>query len=320
MKTHLLWIASFSLGLSIAPTRAADEKPTHQEVDPIKFDIGESGHLKTIAMDRNGNLLAGVSYIATGDSDYSFAVKTVNPEGQIIATWPMTDGLQPGMIHGCDNGLVYVAGGGKLAAFSAEGKLHKMIDTDEVSGQQAIASGIFVSDTYVFLALGMGNSTRATEDIWRFKLDLTEPKRIIERLYGCCSHIDLEVLNDQLLIGENSRHRVNVYDLDGKQLDTWGKRDRVSIEGFAACCNPCNTDIGPDGLIYTAESGVGRVKKYDAKGKFLGVVGFVDTTVFDGGSRLAAQSCYIPVEVNHDASRIYVLDVRTHFVRVLEKL
>ena len=62
------------------------------------------------------------------------------------------------------------------------------------------------------------------------------------------------------------------------------------------------------------------MKKYKPDGTFLGLVGFVDTTVFDQGSRLASQSCYIPVEVNKDGSRIYVMDVRTHFVRVLEKL
>lgn len=223
------------------------------------------------------------------------------------------------MIHGCDDGLVYVAGGGKLAAFNAEGKLLNTIDTDAVCGKQAVAAGIYVTQTHVFLALGFGNSTRATEDVYRFKRDLTEPKMIIERLYGCCSHIDIEVTAKEIIIGENSRHRVNRYDLDGKQIGTWGQRDRVNLEGFTACCNPCNTDIGPDGVYYAAESGVGRVKKYTADGKFLGLVGYVDTTKFDGGSALAAQSCYIPIEVNADASRIFVMDVRTHFIRVLEK-
>ena len=73
-----------------------------------------------------------------------------------------------------------------------------------------------------------------------------------------------------------------------------------------------------DALLYTAESGVGRVKKYTADGRYLGMVGYVDTTEFDRGSRLAAQSCYIPVEVNRDASRIYIMDVRAHIIRVLE--
>lgn len=257
--------------------------------------------------------------LAPKDDGHTFAVKIVSPEGQVVATWPMLDGLEPKMIHGCEDGLVYVAGGGKIAAFNAEGKMLKSIDTDAVCGQRALASGLYVTPTHVFLALGFGNSTRATEDLWRFKRDLTEPKMIVERLYGCCSHIDLEVTAKEILIGENSRHRVNRYDFDGKPIDTWGKRDRVNLEGFTACCNPCNSDLGPDGVYYAAESGVGRVKKYATDGKFLGLVGYVDTTKFDNGSALAAQSCYIPIEVNADASRIYVMDVRAHIIRVLEK-
>jgi len=262
-------------------------------------------------------LMRGGSAGSSGDTAY--ALKVVSPEGKVLSTWPMQDGLQPKMIHGCDDGLVYVAGGGKMAAFTAEGKLLKMIDTDAVSGQQATAAGIYVTQTHVFLALGVGNSLRATEDVWRFKRDLSEPKRIIERLFGCCSHIDIEVTAKEILIGENSRHRVNRYDLDGKQTGTWGKRDRTSLEGFTACCNPCNHDIGPGGVFYAAESGVGRVKKYSTDGKYLGLVGYVDTTKFDGGSALAAASCYIPIEVNADASRIYVMDVRAQIIRVLEK-
>ena len=138
----------------------------------------------------------------------------------------------------------------------------------------------------------------------------------MQRQFGCCSHLDLDTKDDLLLIAENSRHRVNRFSFDGERKDTWGRRDRESLKGFAACCNPVNFDFGPGDVLYTAESGVGRVKKYSADGKYLGMVGYVDTTVFDRGSRLASQSCYIPVEVNRDASRIYVMDVRAHIVRV----
>jgi hypothetical protein len=232
----------------------------------------------------------------------------------------MTDGLAPKMIFGCPDGTVYVAGGGRLAQFAESGRLIKQVDTDAIYGKKAAASGLCADSNSVYIAFGMGNSVRATEDIYRFNRDLTEPKQIVERQYGCCSHIDLRVVNDQLFIAENSRHRVNRFDLDGKQLGTWGKRDRESLEAFTACCNPCNFDLGTDGVLYTAESGVGRVKKYAPDGTFLGLVGFVDTTKFDKGGQLAATSCYIPMEVNHDASRIYVMDIRAHFIRVLAKV
>jgi hypothetical protein len=169
------------------------------------------------------------------------------------------------------------------------------------------------------VAFGDGFSLRATEDIVRFNRDFSQPKLIVQQQFGCCSHLDLDTQGDLLLIAENSRHRVNRVSFDGEKQDTWGQRDRESLAGFAACCNPVNFDFGPNGVLYTAESGVGRVKKYSADGKYLGMVGYVDTTEFDRGSRLASMSCYIPVEVNHDASRIYVMDVRAQIIRVLAR-
>lgn len=77
------------------------------------------------------------------------------------------------------------------------------------------------------------------------------------------------MMNDELLIAENSRHCVNRFDLDGKPLGKWGKRDRTGIEGFAACCNPVNIDIGPDNVLYTAESGIGRIKNTHPKASTL---------------------------------------------------
>ncbi len=249
---------------------------------------------------------------------HTYGILVVSPGGSVKAEWPMpNDGPHPKMIHACEDGTVYVAGHGKIASYDRDGKRLAMADIDKISDSKALAAGLFVSDKHVFLAVGTGNSMRATEDIYRFGRDLTGVKKIIEQQYGCCSHIDMQVMNGELLIAENSRHRVNRFNLDGEPLGRWGKRDRTGIEGFAACCNPVNIDIGPANVLYTAESGVGRIKKYTPDGKFLGVVGYVDTTEFDRGSKLAAQTCYIPIEVNKDASRIYVMDVRANLIRVL---
>jgi hypothetical protein len=80
-----------------------------------------------------------------------------------------------------------------------------------------------------------------------------------------------------------------------------------------------NFDFGPDGVLYTAESGLGRVKRYSPEGEFLGVVGFVDTTEYEKGSALAAASCYIPVEVAADGRRVFVMDIKANVIRVLEE-
>jgi hypothetical protein len=322
--------------------------PTHREVDPIKIDLSNNGKLETMAMDRSGTLLLGVSWSSNmgsksapptrpsregprgrGDNNHAnddgareYAVRLVSSEGTNLTTWK-TDGVKPSMIHACDDGEVYIAGSGQLLRLASDGKVISKIRFDDLlEGEYgtAHASGVTANDQYFFIAFGQGFSMRATEDIVRLNRDLTSPKLLIKQQFGCCSHIDLDVKNDVLYVAENSRHRVNRYSLDGEKIDTWGRRDRTSIEGFAACCNPVNFDWGPTGELFTAESGIGRVKRYSPDGKYLGLVGYVDTTKFDNGSQLAAMSCYIPVEVAKDGKRVFVMDVRANFVRVLDRI
>lgn len=280
---------------------------------------------RNLSPEERRRLMAGRGRPYTGDPDdsqYVYTVKTVSPDGKVLATWLLPEGIEPHMLCATASGYTYVMGGGKLAAFrTATGELVRSIDTATLSPDQDLASGICVGEKegerYVFVALGSGRSLRAEESIYRLNLDLSGGKKIIETQYGCCGHIDLEVRDGVLLVAENSRHRVNRFDLEGNPLGTWGKRDRTDEAGFAACCNPVNVDFGPDGVLYAAESGIGRVKRYTPQGEYLGMVGHVDTTEFDGGSALAAQSCYIPVEVSPDGTHIYVMDVRAHIVRVL---
>ena len=361
-----------------------DPNTTHDEVEPIRVELGPKGVLETIAMNRQGNLLAGVSWAderddapeeaadeqeADSEDDQAdaeaeagkpaastdevknpeetkeerkpekparpqrrkgererpkgprnHAIRVLAPDGKLIATWPLGN-LAPHSLLPCDDGTTYVAGEGRLARLDDAGKTLVQIDLKDVlEGVYAETppSGLAVSENYLFAAFGVGWSTRATENIVRFDRNLGTPEVLIEKQFGCCAHVDLDVKDGVLLVAENSRHRVNRFSFDGELIERWGKRDRSNIEGFSSCCNPVNIDFGPDNVLYTAESGLGRVKKYSAKGEYLGVVGYVDTTKFLRGSHMASQSCYIPIEVGKDAKRIYVMDVRANMIRVLQ--
>ena len=353
-RCRLLLIAGAVSLLPLFGAGAAEELgPTHEEIAPIKFEIGPGGKIETMAMTADGNLICGVSWTVQsagtrpaagnprrrpgrnqsarnqqrrpfrgpprGAAARKYAVKLVTPAGKVTATWPLS-GIVPKMIHGCDDGVVFVGGGERLATFGSRGKLLKSVRLADVLGgkyKTAHVSGVTGNKDHFFVAFGDGFSLRATEDIVRFDRDFGSAKLIVNRQFGCCGHIDLDTKGDVLLVAENSRHRVNRFTFDGEKLGTWGRRNRTSIEGFAACCNPVNFDFGPGGVLYTAESGIGRVKKYTPDGEYLGMVGYVDTTKFDRGSRLAAQSCYIPIEVSRDGKRVYVMDVRAHIIRVL---
>ncbi|MDZ4847759.1 MAG: hypothetical protein SGI77_00555 [Pirellulaceae bacterium] len=344
LKSSCLIAISFVFGATVF---AQDDQPTHRETEPIKIDLGVDGKIETMAMNSDGNLLLGVSWSADGKSTSksasmpsrpnrkspsdnpllveggprSYAIRIISPTGQLVNSWD-TQGLRPSMIHACEDGEVYFSGSGKIVRLNSKGELIHSIAFDEILDglyAKAHASGVTADNQYFFIAFGEGFSMRATEDIVRLNRDLSEAKVMTRQQFGCCSHIDLDVKEGKLYVAENSRHRVNRFSLDGEKIDTWGARDRTRIEGFAACCNPVNFDWGPDGDLYTAESGIGRVKRYSADGMYLGLVGYVDTTKFDNGSMLAAMSCYIPVEVAKDGKRIYIMDIRANFIRVLEQ-
>ena len=87
--------------------------------------------------------------------------------------------MAPKMLHGNDDGSVYVLGKGKLALYDAEGKQTKSIAMgDFLDGKydDGKASGVTVCEKYLFVAIGYGFSLRATEDVVRFDRDFGKPK------------------------------------------------------------------------------------------------------------------------------------------------
>ncbi len=319
---------------------AADdsEQPTHREIEPIKLEIGTEGRLETMAMNQAGELLAAVTWLvkkpaaegdppATDDStfwDYwseRREIRVLDGDGTELRKIEI-ENVVPLQICGTDDGSIYLGGEYLIAKIDRDGKLVekvKIVDVIPNTNADTHISGIATNDSYLFVAIGSGRSLRATEDIVRLTRDLKDPTLIVERQFGCCSHIDLAIDGDSLLVAENSRHRVNRFSFDSELLGRWGQRDRTGIEGFAACCNPVNFDL-INGRLITAESGIGRVKEFHPDGTFKQLIGYVDTTKFDRGSRIAAASCYIPVEVSADGNRIYVLDVRANLIRVLQRI
>ena len=78
--------------------------------------------------------------------------------------------------------------------------------------------------------------------------------------------------NDGLLwVNNPGRHQVQAYTLDGKFEFGWGQ-PAMCVEGFCGCCNPASFARLPDGRFVTSEKGLVRIKVYDPKGKFLGMV------------------------------------------------
>ena len=180
-------------------------------------------------------------------------------------------------------------------------------------------SGIAVSKGDVFVAFGSGWSTGSKSKLYRFDLELENPKQLAEGLRGCCQRCDIVARDGILYLAENSAHRVVLYDREGNVLAKWGERGRNDLKAFGACCNPMNICFDGQGVLYTSESGLGRVKRYTADGKYLDLVGYVGTNRFWHGSGLAASCSNMAIVVTPDGERVYVMDHRNKSIRVLRK-
>lgn len=284
--------------------------PTHKEVEGIGLTPEtEFGNLTTFCMDRDGNLLAC-------DSKAN-EIRKISPSGKPLTEWKLN--FSPNAIHACPDGTIYAAGKGKVTKLDRKGKVLKTVETDDKDLPNGRFSGITATKQDVFVCIGSAGTFRSLSSIVRFDRELNQPTIIAEDLHGCCQRLDIVAKEGELYIAENARYRILKCDRDGKILSKWGHRDRKNIEGFGSCCNPMNLCFGPKGELYTAESGVGRIKRYSPDGEFLGLVGYVGVERFSRRSRLAISCSNISVAVNKDASRIYVLDFKNNLIRVMER-
>lgn len=283
---------------------------SHKEIESIgTTPDSRFGNLTTFCMTRKGNLLA-----CDAQAD---EIRKISPDGKTLARWK--PGFAPYSICATADGTIYAAGSGVVAKLDENGKILKIVKSDGNNFPQSKPSGITATKKDVFVNIGFGWSLRSISSVVRFDRDLGNPKTIAEDLRGCCQRLDIVAKDGFLYIAENSRHRVLKCDRNGKVLSKWGQRDSRNIEGFGSCCNPMNLCFGPKGELFTAESGLGRIKRYTTDGKYLGLVGYVGVERFTRAGRTAASCSNIAIAVNKDLSRIYVLDFKNNIIRVMAK-
>jgi len=302
-----MWVAR--AGAEDAPAEAAEA--THTEVATIGQTEGTRfGSLATLCLSAEGNLLA-----ADGKSKQ---IVVFDAEGKKLKTWPLE--FAPSAMTACADGTLYVGGAGVLAKLDKDGKVLKTVQADAGTFPKSKASGMATTKDFLLVSFGRGWSLSSRSVVMRLDRELGGAKQIVEGLRGCCQRMDIVASDDEsFYVAENARFRVVKYDTEGKELAAWGSKDRKNIAGFGACCNPMNLCFGSDGALYTAESGLGRIKRYTVEGKLLGLVGYVDTTRFERAGGLAASCSNMAVAVTADGNRVFVQDVKYSLIHVLEK-
>jgi len=293
------------------------ELATHVELKPLPVKFGA---LKSLRLAADGNLLAVDAKKGV--------ILVVSPRGRVIRMIDPGFGVE--VIDLAPSGELFCGGQGILATIGANGKVVKKVSLPEYKDTGARArrrggshppgvSGLAVSDKFVFVTCGSGWSVSAKAGLYRYTRDLQDPQLLAQGLRGCCQHCDIAYRDGTLFLAENSAFRVVLYDDKGKVLKKWGSKSRYDVKLFGGCCNPMNIAFDAKGVLYTGESGLGRVKRYSRDGRFLGLVGYLDVERFTRGGRLASSCCYIPITVTPDGKRVYVTDVKNNIIRVLER-
>ncbi|NOX53973.1 MAG: hypothetical protein GXP27_05940 [Planctomycetes bacterium] len=181
------------------------------------------------------------------------------------------------------------------------------VDRQELLRAQAQeVNAVAATDRYLFI---VGPSLKGyTFAVWKVDRQTGTAERIIDRLSGCCGQMDAIVHDGHIWIPENGRHRVLKYDFDGKRLAFFGKRERKAPDGFGGCCEPKNLCFGPNGDVYTAESGPPVVvKRFSPTGQFRGVVALPEFRV---------DCVRVPVAASPDGGRLYLLNPGEHQIHV----
>lgn len=321
LRSLLLALAVVSLTVPVYAQQPFEdlgaETATHVEGKPlpVRFDA-----LSCLRLDAQGNVLAGDSRAKT--------ITTISPKGQVLRTRELPFGPEAMVL--AEDGTLYVGGQGRVAKVGAGGEILKSANTpDDAKSELGAArrggnrpirvSGLACTSDAVFVAFGSGWSTGSKSKLYRLSRDLEGPQLIDEGLRGCCQRCDLIARDDVVYLAENAAHRVVLYSGRGEVMSKWGSRSRTSLDGFGSCCNPMNLAFDAGGTLYTAESGLGRVKRYSTDGKYLGLVGYIGVERFTQASGLAASCSNIAIAVTPDGERVYVMDYKQNLIRVLER-
>jgi hypothetical protein len=175
--------------------------------------------------------------------------------------------------------------------------------------RQMMITGLAVADQDLFVVCMSSKGHGFV--VWRTDLDFAQPKKIVEKLAGCCGQMDVQTKNGELWIAHNGKHKVEHYDRDGKMLSSFGKTDRIAPDGFGGCCEPKNLRFAPNDELLASESGPPTcVKRFSTDGTFLGTA--VVAPWKSGCVR-------VTTEMSADGGKIFLLNTGENAIHVFTK-
>ena len=276
----------------------------YEKIDPAQLLFSEAGQIST------GLLTPTCIAISSGDLLYvggDQVIKIFEKDGKPRSAIAL--GEQPQAVVAPEQDRVFVAFKDHFEAFDAAGKsLLKSAALDAKAQLTSIAvagEAVFVADAGNREVVRFDAQGQVAGRFGKLGSGDGNPGFLVPSPY-----FHLLAGSDGLLwVSNPGRHQVQAYTLDGKFELGWGQ-PAMCAEGFCGCCNPAHFARMPDGRFVTSEKGLVRIKVYDAKGKFLGLVA--------GHKQLVKNEQSLPIyRVACDsAGRVFALDPTTGNIRI----
>ena len=142
-------------------------------------------------------------------------------------------------------------------------------------GQLAYLCGLGVTDQHVLVGDPKNRCIHRYDKDGKWVDDLG--KRASNRMSGfstCCGILDFGTdAQGNIYVGNLGAHRVEVLNAKGQAVAHWGQSGDGARD-FCGCCNPVSVTVAPNGVVFTAEKTIPRIKAFSAKEhKLLAVFG-----------------------------------------------
>jgi hypothetical protein len=174
-----------------------------------------------------------------------------------------------GVFSGTGGNVIYCGLIDRVTVFSLQGRL---LDEWISLGERARISSLAVSEDVVYVG-DAGTKHIAVFDhngkLLRFiGLRTADDKGFL--IPGICFDI---AVGEGAVLWAVDPGRLRIVQLSGRGdiLFSWGKAE-PTVEGFSGCCNPAQMALFSDGRFVVQEKGLRRIKLYDQRGRFRGVV------------------------------------------------
>ena len=295
---------------------ATKDEPTHKQVFTIKPTVeGRKVTLENFCVGPRGNLWMACCSTREDGSAPVGLIMIYEPTGLLFNSFTLD--FIPQAINFSPNERLYIAGSGKVARVSLGGTVEVEVkaphlgsqseQSDEQTRQRLIGiTGIAATENGVFVACPLQADDRY--GVWRMSPDLSVEGLVIKEASGCCGQLDIQSDGEHLIVAENIKFEIGIYDRNGKRLSGFGQGSSDSLEGFGSTCNPMNIRCRSDGEILTAESSLGHIKRYSRDGKFIALV---------GTAKVASSCKRVPIGFDSERNWYYMMNQDMSHVAVL---